>query len=525
MALARNDLLDHVDLKPDQSALRDTPARKVADMKVLGVLVTHMRPIRNLLAEYERLNIPLGSLPEEYDGMVKIIEARGNISLLEAKEISGTKERQFSKQWVNRNEDVVRTTIGTIVNRKAAAADLIAVETAVEGDATVMEAVPTSRNSDASASSVVIMTTNVPTVHKPQDKVVKKSSFFRQQISCLGLDYSGAISLMTGELDDFVDLEKLAASQLITVSICERLPARAKGKVKFVLNDGKSVCMTYVLYIPGITRKLISASALPAKGVQLTFGSDECVISHGCKLLDASVWYARLEHIPAARMGKLAEAVVRVPDLPDLKEDDGPCHGCACGKLSVKGFACQSGSQVESTNLPEIIHSDAMGPMQPSSRGSARYVVCFVDDFSRFVCVYTLKTKSDMTDKFAEFILLLENQTQCRVKVIRIDNGGEYTAKKLAQFCLQHGIFRQTSATYTPQQNSVPERMTRTIVEMARSMLHYQRLNQKCWGEAIMTAVYLLTRLPRTARRDTTLYELVYGVKSDSGNLRVFGSK
>ncbi|OWZ09992.1 hypothetical protein PHMEG_00017221 [Phytophthora megakarya] len=212
-------------------------------------------------------------------------------------------------------------------------------------------------------------------------------------------------------------------------------------------------------------------------------------------------------------MSKLVEAGVGVPGLPDLKEDDGPCHGCACGKLSVKGFARQSGSQVKSTNLPEIIHSDVMGPMQPSSRCGARYVVCCVDDLSRFVCVYTLKTKSEMTDKFAEFILLFENQTQCRDKVIRIDNGGEYTDKQLTQVCLQHGISRQASATYTPQQNDGQ-------INAALSTAQ-----QEVVGEAIMTAVYLLTHLPHTARRDTTPYELVYGVISDLGNLRVFGSK
>ncbi|OWZ14396.1 polyprotein [Phytophthora megakarya] len=66
--------------------------------------------------------------------------------------------------------------------------------------------------------------------------------------------------------------------------------------------------------------------------------------------------------------------------------------------------------------------------------------------------------------------------------------------------------------------------MNRTIVEMAKSMLHYQQLNKKWWREVIITAVYLFNRLPNTARRDTTPYELVYDVKPDLGSLRVFGS-
>ncbi|OWZ08869.1 polyprotein [Phytophthora megakarya] len=67
--------------------------------------------------------------------------------------------------------------------------------------------------------------------------------------------------------------------------------------------------------------------------------------------------------------------------------------------------------------------------------------------------------------------------------------------------------------------------MNRTIVEMARSRLHYQQLNKTWWGEALMTAVYLLNRLPNTAHSGTTPHELVYGVKPDLGHLRVFGSR
>ncbi|OWZ13338.1 polyprotein [Phytophthora megakarya] len=60
---------------------------------------------------------------------------------------------------------------------------------------------------------------------------------------------------------------------------------------------------------------------------------------------------------------------------------------------------------------------------------------------------------------------------------------------------------------------------------MARPVLHYQQLNKKWWGEAVMTAAYLLNRFPNTVHRDTSPYEVVYGVTSDLGNWHVFGSR
>ncbi|OWZ00411.1 polyprotein [Phytophthora megakarya] len=67
--------------------------------------------------------------------------------------------------------------------------------------------------------------------------------------------------------------------------------------------------------------------------------------------------------------------------------------------------------------------------------------------------------------------------------------------------------------------------MNRTFVEMARSMLHHQQLDKAWWAEALMTAVYVINRLPNTARDKVTPYELVYKVKPDLRHHRVLGSR
>ena len=55
---------------------------------------------------------------------------------------------------------------------------------------------------------------------------------------------------------------------------------------------------------------------------------------------------------------------------------------------------------------------------------------------------------------------------------------------------------RQLTAPYSPQQNEVVERQNQTIIEIARSLLMTVGMPRRFWGDAVMTAVYLLNRSP-----------------------------
>ena len=48
----------------------------------------------------------------------------------------------------------------------------------------------------------------------------------------------------------------------------------------------------------------------------------------------------------------------------------------------------------------------------------------FIDDFSSYTFVYFMKSKSDVLTKLKEFVLLMENLTDKKVKTLRSDNGG-----------------------------------------------------------------------------------------------------
>ncbi|KAE8955150.1 hypothetical protein PR002_g31866 [Phytophthora rubi] len=111
-----------------------------------------------------------------------------------------------------------------------------------------------------------------------------------------------------------------------------------------------------------------------------------------------------------------------------------------------------------------------------------------------------------------------------RLMCLRSDNGTEFVNKDVTRICTLNGIMHQRTVPYSPQQNGVAERMNRTIMEKARSMLHYKSVSTEWWAEAVSTAVYLINRSTNTQNTSVTPYELGFKVKPTLEHLRVFGS-
>ena len=55
------------------------------------------------------------------------------------------------------------------------------------------------------------------------------------------------------------------------------------------------------------------------------------------------------------------------------------------------------------------------------------YFIIFIDDFSRKVWAYAMKTKDQVINVFKKFHARVERETKRQLKCIRSDNGGEYT--------------------------------------------------------------------------------------------------
>ena len=76
-----------------------------------------------------------------------------------------------------------------------------------------------------------------------------------------------------------------------------------------------------------------------------------------------------------------------------------------------------------------------------------------------------MTTKSEVLDIFVECKKRLELQTGRKIKMLRSNNGGEYTSDPFQQLCRDEGIERHFTVSHTPQQNGVAERLNRSLLE------------------------------------------------------------
>ena len=83
-----------------------------------------------------------------------------------------------------------------------------------------------------------------------------------------------------------------------------------------------------------------------------------------------------------------------------------------------------------------------MGLFQTKSLGGASYVLKFIDDYSKMTFGYFLEHKDQTFDKFKEFKAIVENQTNFKIKMLRFDNGGEYTSNEFYAYYIKYRIKR-----------------------------------------------------------------------------------
>ena len=103
---------------------------------------------------------------------------------------------------------------------------------------------------------------------------------------------------------------------------------------------------------------------------------------------------------------------------------------------------------------------------------------------------------SEAEQTFKNFHSMIRTQYNVGIKILRTDNGTEYYNSALGSFLLENGLVHQSSCVDTPQQNGVAERKNRHLLEVARSLMFTSNIPKKFWGDAILTACYLINRMP-----------------------------
>lgn len=100
------------------------------------------------------------------------------------------------------------------------------------------------------------------------------------------------------------------------------------------------------------------------------------------------------------------------------------------------------------------------------------WFVTFVDGCTRMTWDYLKKNNGEVGSIFQNFYQMIRTQFSLPIKVIRLDNGGEYIYSELSQFFFnENDIVLETACPRTPKQNGVAEQKNRHILETSRALL------------------------------------------------------
>ncbi|GJY13199.1 putative RNA-directed DNA polymerase [Tanacetum coccineum] len=160
-------------------------------------------------------------------------------------------------------------------------------------------------------------------------------------------------------------------------------------------------------------------------------------VCHVC----SELWHCRLGH-PADQVLSILGKKLGFSKKGHMS----PCDICHKAKQTREPFPL---SDHKSKSVSDIIHCDVWGPYRVVSKDGFKYFLTIVDDFSRAVWVYLLKSKTKVGEYIENFIKLIFTQFGKKIKIVRSDNGTKFVNNHLSKMFSDLGIVYQTSCAYT----------------------------------------------------------------------------
>jgi len=96
------------------------------------------------------------------------------------------------------------------------------------------------------------------------------------------------------------------------------------------------------------------------------------------------------------------------------------------------------------------------------------------------------------------------------IRILRSDNAREYLSHSFNTFMKSYDILHQTSCAYTPQQNGMAKCKNRHLVETTCTLLIHGEVPQCFWGDVILSACYLINRMPASVLENKIPHSILF---------------
>lgn len=233
-------------------------------------------------------------------------------------------------------------------------------------------------------------------------------------------------------------------------------------------------------------------------------------------------WHRSLGHVNFDYLEKIVKNKL-LDGLPEKIENvNFKCENCIKSKMSNLPF---ENDRSKATEILEIIHTDLNGPHPTTGYCGEKYFLTFIDDYSKCTQTYCIKTKDQTASCFIEYINLVENLFNKRVKKLQCDNGREYLNKDIYNFARFKGIEILPCPPHVHELNGVAERYNRSAMDIGRCLMREARINLIYWPEVMKTVSYLKNRTIANTDNNKTPFEILFGVKPNVKHLKIYGSK
>nr|CAN66416.1 hypothetical protein VITISV_044133 [Vitis vinifera] len=226
-----------------------------------------------------------------------------------------------------------------------------------------------------------------------------------------------------------------------------------------------------------------------------TIGIGPCISTDALLLI-----HNRLGHPNLSKFQKIVPCFSTLSSLA--------CESCQLGKYTRVSFPKRLNNRAKSHF--ELVHIDVWGLCRTASILGFQYFVTFINDYSRCTWLFLMKNQAELFSIFQKFYAEIQTQFKVSIRVLRSDNVREYFSTPFTSFMSQHGILHQSSCAHTPQQNGVAECKNRHLVETARTLLLHSHVLFRFWGDAVLTACYLINRMSSSILHDQIPHSLIF---------------